>query len=74
MHVRISPDIVALLETDPASEQQEVLQKLWRDIAEQVEANRKSRSIGVEAQKQRSLVKQNQQERIVERRARFSFD
>jgi adenylate kinase len=62
MQIRISPDIVALLETDPEVEQQEILQKLWRDAAKEVEA-----------QKEQSLAKQNSARRVP-KRARFSFD
>lgn len=58
--VRVSPDLVALLEVREVDEQKEALVKLWREIENEVEQ-----------QKERSRSKKQE---ITPKRARFSFD
>jgi len=59
--VKVSPDLVALLEVHEVDEQKETLVKLWREIENEVEQQKKlSRS------KKRNIA--------APKRARFSFD
>jgi hypothetical protein len=61
MQVQISPALVTLLETNEIDEQSEALQRLWREIQNQIER-----------QKERTLA--TKQDAIIQKRARFSFD
>ena len=61
MQVKVSPELVALLEANEMDEQREVLIRLWREI-----------KLEVERQKGHSIAKV--QDAIVPKRARFSFD
>ena len=59
--VRVSPDLVALLEVREVDEQKEALVKLWREIENEVE-------------QQKKLSLRKKQDIVAPKRARFSFD
>ncbi len=61
MQIKVSPELVALLEADEVDEPREVLIRLWREMKQEVEH-----------QKGHSIAKV--QDVIVPKRARFSFD